>query len=145
MTQLSSEMVTVVTLAGADRSVAIRAVRALLREFGGQLIYFPAARETSKQVERLRGVLEEEIGGGAEKVIEAWSRVYGGAQLYLPLEHRAFRDEIADEIYRRYDGKADTMNELCKEYRTSYVQIYRLFHLGQERKTQPDMFASDRD
>jgi Mor family transcriptional regulator len=140
MTPMSREMVEVVARAGAGRALAIRAVRALLREFGGQLIYFPSAREHSKQVERLRAVLEEEIGGGAEKVVDAWSRFYGGAQLYLPLEHKAFRDEIADEIYRRYDGKADTMNALCKEYRTSYVQIYRLFHHGQERKTQPSLF-----
>lgn len=136
MTGIAQEMVESVAQSLGDREEAIRAVRAVLRYFGGQLVYFPQGRgDESKQVVRLRAVLEDEIGGlDAERFIEAWSRFWGGSQQYMPLEHAAFRDEIADEIYERYDGSMDTMADLCREYRTSYVNIYRLFHRGQERK-----------
>lgn len=137
MTEIARDMVESVAQRLADREEAIRAVRAVLRYFGGQLVYFPFARADagSKQLTRMRDVLADEIGDGeADRFVEAWTQYFGGSQMYMPLEHKAFRDEIADEIYERYDGTMDRMAELCQEYRTSYVNVYRLYHLGRERK-----------
>jgi Mor family transcriptional regulator len=144
MTGIARDMVESVAQRLGDREEAIRAVRAVLRFFGGQLIYFPqSAREDSKQVMHLRDVLTDEIGGvDAERFIEAWAKYWGGSQQYMPLEQSAFRDEIADEIYARFDGSMDTMGDLCREYKTSYVNIYRLYHKGQSRARtgQRDLF-----
>jgi Mor family transcriptional regulator len=140
VTELARDMVESVAQRLADREEVVRAVRAVLRYFGGQLVYFPFARADagSKQLSKLRDVLADEIGDAdAELFVNAWTRYFGGSQMYMPLERTAFRDEIADEIYERFDGNMDTMSELCREYRTSYVQIYRLYHLGQKRKAAP--------
>lgn len=146
MKEVARDMVESVAQAVGSRELAVRAVRAVLRYFGGQLIYFPAYRESSKHLGQLRGVLADEIGDAdAERFIAAWTRFFGGGQMYMPLEHVAFRDEIADEIYRRYDGTMDKMADLCREFRTSYVQIYRLYHHGRGRvlTKQSDLFAAD--
>ena len=42
--------------------------------------------------------------------------VYGGAQWYVPLERTAFRDVIAQEVLTAYDGKTETMRNLCRRY-----------------------------
>ncbi len=146
MKGVAKDMVESVAQTMGSRELAVRAVRAVLRYFGGQLIYFPAYRESSKHLDQLRGVLADEIGDAdAGRFIGAWTRVFGGGQMYMPLEHVAFRDEIADEIYQRYDGTMDRMSDLCREFRTSYVQIYRLYHHGKNRilNKQSDLFDLD--
>jgi Mor family transcriptional regulator len=147
MTDAAREMVDVAEAALGNHAQAVKVVRAILRYFGGQLIYLPLSADHigSKVLDDLRGVVADEIGDGdADRLLGPWSKMFGGMQLYMPLEASAFRDEIADEIYARYNGTTGCMADLCREYRTSYVQIYRLYHRGRERKTarQADLFEA---
>ena len=145
MTELAREMAHVATTIIGKRSDAIRLVRAILRHFGGQLVYLPVTHrnsDASKHLETLRGIVADEIGDGvADQFVAQFIKSFGGCQLYIPLEYAAFRDEICDEVYRRYDGTSDCMADLCREYNTSYVNIYRWYHRGRERsKRGPELF-----
>ncbi len=134
MTELAAEMAGVIGRV-VDPETAVKLVRAVLRVFGGQLVRLPKDPDHDRggASARVYSILEEEIGGTAWEVLKQLCQTYGGMQLYLPLSRRAFRDEDADAIYRRYDGKTETMQQLCQEYDRSYVEIYRLYHHGRER------------
>lgn len=135
MTEQVKPMVDMVHELVDTRTEAIRVVRSILRLYGGQLLYLPRSLRESKHVQRLLAAISDEIGDGlAEKVLIRLMKVFGGSQLYLPLEHVAFRDEIADEIFHRYDGSGDRLSELCIEFAISFTQVYRLFHHGKQRR-----------
>ena len=145
MTGLAREMVHAATRILGKRSQAVRLVRVILRHFGGQLIYLPVTPRSSgasKYLESLRGLVADEIGDGdADRFVEHFANLFGGCQLYMPLEFAAFRDEICDEVFRRYDGTQECMADLCREYNTSYVNIYRWYHRGRDRNVrQPELF-----
>lgn len=147
MTENAGFMVTVAERTTESRQDAIRVVRAILRHLGGQKLYLPAKPldASSRVVDELRGIVADELGDArAEKFLTAFLQVFNG-DIYLPLERGAFRDEIADEIFTRYNGTNEMMAELCREHRTTFTQIYRLYKIGRDRRRRPvtpDLFSS---
>lgn len=123
---------------------ARRGLRAFCRHFGGQLVYVPMNKTDGRSAERIRGVLADEVGDrDAEKILEKLMMFYGGMQVYIPFEKGAFKKDIALEIYERYDGTAESMSELCREYNATFAYIYRRVHEAIEMKRsgkQPGLF-----
>jgi len=120
-----------------EHSVVIRALRAVCRYFGGQLIYIPMTKTTGDTTRELRGVLADEVGdrdGG--KILDKIIFLLGGSQIYIPMEKGAFREIIAREIYERYDNNKEKIRDLCREYGMSFVQVYRLWAEGRDSKKQ---------
>ena len=119
------------------RPVAVKALRAVCRYFGGQLVYIPVAKATGDTTVELRGVLADAVGDATgEKILDKIMALYGGVQLYIPMERGAFRDIIAREIFERYDGNKEKIRDLCREYGMSFVQVYRLWAEGRDSKLQ---------
>jgi Mor family transcriptional regulator len=120
-----------------EKTVAIKAMRAVCRYFGGQLIYIPAAKTTGDTTRELRGVLVDEVGDtSGEKILDKIMALFGGFQIYIPMEKGAFREIIAREIYERYDNDKEKIRDLCREYGMSFVQVYRLWAEGRDSKKQ---------
>jgi len=120
-----------------EKSVVIKALRAVCRYFGGQLIYIPVNKTTGDTTKELWGVLADSVGDGtAEKILEKIMTLFGGLQIYIPMERGAFRDIIAREIYERYDGSQEKIRDLCREYNMSFTQVYRLWAEGRNNKKQ---------
>jgi Mor family transcriptional regulator len=119
-----------------------KAVRAICRYFGGQMIYIPAKKENGASAESLRGVIADAVGDKyAEKILGKIMRLYGRMLLYIPFEEKAFKKTIALEIYQRcgHKGKGIAMNDLAREYHISVAHAYRLWELGQREKFKPSM------
>jgi Mor family transcriptional regulator len=122
-----------------DRAAAVKAIRAVCKYFGGQIVYFPKSKITGKTTEELHGVLRDAVGdyhGGL--MLERLMALYGGGPIYIPMEKGAFRKDIAQEIYERYDGNDETIRDLCREYNMSFVQVYRLYYEGRDNKLQTE-------
>jgi Mor family transcriptional regulator len=114
---------------------AQKAIRALCRFYGGQMIYIPVKKETGTSAENLRGVFADAVGGcDAEKILGKIMTLYGNMQLYIPLERTAFRKTIALEIYERYGNDGNNMNDLARNYGISFTLAYNLWKLGQHEK-----------
>lgn len=130
---LVEEMIFACTEATGNRNTAIRGVRAICKWFGGQLVYIPRTKiEGTKNSEKMRSILYDAVGEkDAEKMLKHLITFFGGVQLYIPIEQRAFKKEIAEEIYAQYDGTQDSMRNLCREYGISFAQVYRLWSKGQ--------------
>jgi Mor family transcriptional regulator len=60
--------------------------------------------------------------------------VFGGLQIYIPLERCAFRKIIALEIYKKCGSSGVSMNDLAREYRISFTLAYRLWREGRYEK-----------
>ena len=121
------------------RQESLRAVRALCRHFGGLMTYIPVwGKESEGESARaLRGVVADAVGdGAAEEIAGKIMRLYGGAQVYFPMERNAFAKAIALEIYERYDGNGATMNDIAREYGISGSHAYRLWREGRREKTE---------
>lgn len=131
-----------------DPDSAKRGIRALCRYFGGQLLYVPRNKADGKSAERIRGVLADEIGDAdAEKILEKFMAFYGGIQMYIPLERTGFKKDVSLDIYEKYTGTHESMNELCRLYNLSFAQVYRCVHnvikmkrREREQKSQPGLF-----
>ncbi len=130
--KLAQEMVAscAVRLGAGEYETAVKGIRAICQYYGGQMIFLPKfKKEKSETAEQLRGVLADAVGdGAAETMLDVLMAQFGGVPLYIPQECRAFRDEIAKEIKERYDGKQETMRDLCRDYKISFAQVYRLWH-----------------
>jgi Mor family transcriptional regulator len=120
-----------------DRAVAVKAIREVCRYFGGQYVYIPVHKTTGKTTEELRGLLRDAAGDpAADLMFKKLVALYGGYQVYIPMEKGAFRNTIALEIYERYDGSGETIGELCREYNLSFNTVYRLYYKGRDEKAQ---------
>ena len=130
---LAKDLVDAAREAIGDKEAAIVGIRAICKYFGGQLIYIPVSKAYGKTAENLRGVLADAIGDqSAEIVLEKIMTMFGGVQVYIPKEQRAFQKEIATEIYNQYDGTQESMREICRNYNISFVQVYRLWYKARE-------------
>jgi Mor family transcriptional regulator len=119
------------------QSVAIKALRAVCRYFGGQLLYIPITKNTGDTTSELRGVLVEAVGDASgERILGKMMSLFGGSQVYIPMEKNAFRDIIAREIYERYDGDKEKIRDISREYGISFSQVYRLWAEGRDNKKQ---------
>jgi Mor family transcriptional regulator len=124
---LAGDFVAAAREAVGNRQTAVRAVRALCKWFGGQMVYIPLARADGKTAEALRGVLADAVGDrDAETIVLRLMRLFGGVQYYIPKEMGAFPKEIAREIYGRFDGTQGSMNALCREYNCCFTKVYRI-------------------
>jgi Mor family transcriptional regulator len=137
---LAEDLILSCTGDGVTSETAQRAVRALCRYYGGQMIYIPAKKETGKTAENLRRVLADAVGGrAAEKITGKIMALYGNMQIYFPMERRAFRKIIALEIYERYGNDGCTMNDLARDYDISFTLAYNLWKAGRHEKLKPSM------
>jgi Mor family transcriptional regulator len=118
---------------GVKSKDAQKAIRAICRYFGGQMIYIPLKKEQGVSGENLRGIIADSTNDGiAQAVLEKIMMRYGGLQLYIPLERCAFRKIIALEIFKEYgSAKGITMNDLARRYNISFVHAYKLWREGQ--------------
>jgi Mor family transcriptional regulator len=120
-----------------DRSAAIRAMRAVCRYFGGQLVYIPANKTSGDTTRELRGVIVDEVGDAdAERILKRIMALFGGFQLYIPMERGAFRDIIAREIFEKYDNDKTKIGDLCREYGIAFNTVYRRWIEGRDKKKQ---------
>lgn len=144
---LAKEMVAScsVRLGAGEHETAVKGIRAICQYYGGQMIFLPKFnRDNSKTAEQVFGILADAVGDGtAEKMLEVLMSQFGGVQLYIPQEARAFRDEVAKEIYEKYDGTDESRGALCREYKITFTQIYRLRERALElmrEESQPLLF-----
>jgi Mor family transcriptional regulator len=125
---------------GVSSETAQKAVRAICRYYGGQMIYIPAQKANGTSAESLRGVIADAVGDKyAEKILDRIMNLYGRLLLYIPKEDNAFRKTIALEIYERLGKDGITMNDLAREYRISSAHGYKLWQEGQSEKLRPSM------
>ena len=137
---LVEDLILTCTGDGVSSKTAQRAIRALCRYYGGQMIYIPAKKETGTSAENLRGILADAAGdSAAEKILGKLMALYGTMQVYIPLERTAFRKTIALEIYARCGNDGCTMNDLAREYNITAMSAYRLWRWGQHEKLKPTM------
>jgi len=119
---------------------AQKAVRAICRHFGGQMIYIPGKKADGVCAENLRGVIADAVGDNyAEKILEKIMILYGGLQVYIPQENKAFRKTIALEIYERHVREETSINDLAREYQISFTLAYKLWKQGQHEKLKPSI------
>ena len=127
---IATEMVAAcaIRLGKGEEETAIKGIRAVCQYYGGQMIFLPKQkRDGSKTAEQLFGILCDAVGdGAAEIILDVIMTQFGGVQIYVPQEVRAFRDEVAKEIYECYDGTDETRGDLCRKYNISFTQLYRL-------------------
>jgi Mor family transcriptional regulator len=120
-----------------DRSAAVKAIREVCRYFGGQYVYIPLRKTTGKTTEELHGLLRDAVGDAdAGRILEKLMSLYGGYQIYIPMEKKAFRPLIVQEIYKKYDGINTTIGDLCREYGMSFTAVYKFYHEGRNEKAQ---------
>jgi Mor family transcriptional regulator len=121
----------------ADRAAAVKAIRALCRHFGGQLVYIPAHKTTGNTTEELHGVLRDAAGDrDAGLMLEKLMALYGGYQIYIPKEDKAFHHVIIEEIYKKYDGTKATRGDLCREYNITFNTVYKFYHEYRDKLAQ---------
>ncbi|MDR3249397.1 MAG: hypothetical protein LBT39_11500 [Treponema sp.] len=118
------------------KPVAITAVRAVCKYFGGQLLYIPMNKTSGGTTGELLGCICDAVGNDGEKILGKLMALYGGTQIYVPMEKGAFRSIIAQEIYERYNGNNESIRDLCREYQMSFTQVYRLWVEGRDNKVQ---------
>jgi Mor family transcriptional regulator len=117
-----------------------KAVRALCRHYGGQMVYVPLKKENGASAENLRRVIADTAGDYvAEKVVSRIMKLYGGSQIYIPLERCAFKKIIALEIYARNTNEGWGMKDLAREYNISVNTAYVLWKSGRREKLKPTM------
>ena len=137
---LANEMVASCSarLGRGEHETAVKGIRAICQYYGGQMIFLPKfKRDNSKTAEFLFGILADAVGdGAAETMLDVIMSQFGGGQIYIPLEIRAFRDEVAKEIYEKYDGTDKSRGEICRDYKITFTQIYRLRERALELKRQ---------
>jgi Mor family transcriptional regulator len=137
---LVEDLILSCTGGGVSSETAQKAVRALCRYYGGQMIYIPAKKETGTSAENLRRVLADAAGDyDGEKILGKIMALYGNMQLYIPMERTAFRKIIALEIYARYGNDGSSMNDLAREYNISFTLAYSLWKIGRHEKLKPSM------
>jgi Mor family transcriptional regulator len=125
---------------GVSSETAQKAVRALCRYYGGQMVYIPAKKEDGISAENPRRVITDAAGDcAAEQIVRKIMRLYGNTQIYIPLERTAFRKIIALEIYKRYSKNDVTMNDLAREYNISFTCAYNFWKAGRHEKLKPSM------
>jgi Mor family transcriptional regulator len=117
--------------------VAVKAIRAVCKYFGGQLLYIPLNKTSGGTTGELRGCICDAVGDNdGEKILGKLMALFGGTQIYVPMEKGAFRSIIAREVYEGYDGEKKTIRDLCREYQMSFTQVYRLWVEGRDNKAQ---------
>ncbi|MDR3173578.1 MAG: hypothetical protein LBU19_04945 [Treponema sp.] len=125
---------------GIALETAQKAVRALCRYYGGQMTYIPARKDNGASAEKLRSVITDAVGDqAAEKILARIMTLYGGMQIYFPLERCAYKKIIALEIFERSGKEGVSMNDLAREYNICSAHAYHLWKAGRYEKIKPSM------
>jgi Mor family transcriptional regulator len=123
-----------------DKNTAVKGVRNLCRYFGGGMYYIPIKRKDGRCITEIRDTLSEAIGErGANIIIDKMMVMLGGLNIYIPLEISAFKDVIAEEIYRRNAYENTSMREIFKDYGISFNMAYILWKKGRRIKLNKEM------
>jgi Mor family transcriptional regulator len=118
-----------------DRDTAQKGVRNLCRFFGGGMYYIPINKTTNRMITEMRETLLRTVGErGAKIIMEKMVALYGGLQIYIPLERSAFEDVIAEEIYRRNMEENESLYFMFRDYNICFNRVYRLWKKGQTIK-----------
>lgn len=111
--------------------IILMGIRAVCRYYGGQMIFLPKYKADDSDVCRgMKRVLRGAVGKYSNAMLSILMQMFGGVSIYIPMEVRAFKKEVSREIRNRYDGKIETGREICREYKISFTQMYRLWHKG---------------
>jgi Mor family transcriptional regulator len=138
--KLVQDLILSCTTCEVPSEIAQKAIRAVCRYYGGQMIYIPSKKADGSSAENLRGVIADAVGDSyAEKILEKIMNLYGYMLVYIPQEERAFKKTIALEIYQRYGNDGNNMNDLAREYHISTNHAFRLWRMGQSEKLRPSM------
>jgi Mor family transcriptional regulator len=136
---LAEDLILSCTGGEVSSETAQKAVRALCRYYGGQMMYIPAHKDNGAAAEKLRSVIADAAGDhAAEKILGRIMALYGNMQIYIPMEGPAFRKITALEIYARSENGV-SMNDLAREYRISAAYAYELWKKGRHEKLKPSM------
>lgn len=123
-----------------DRNTAVKGVRKLCLYFGGAMYYIPAKKKNGRSLAEIYEILREAVGTrAAEIIVDRIMALYGGLQVYIPLERTAFRDVIAEEIYRRYTDENVPIREMCRDYLICFTRVYQLWREGRKIKLRKEM------
>jgi hypothetical protein len=137
---LAEDLILSCTGGGVSSETAQKAIRALCRYYGSQMVYVPAKKDNGKAAENLRRVIADAAGDrAAEESVSKIMRLYGRIQLYIPFERNAFRKTIALEIYERYGKGGWSMNDSARDYNISFSLAYRLWKEARHEKLYPSM------
>lgn len=129
---IKDDLIAACEQASGNRETAIKAVRVLFREFGGAPFYIAQKLNTTNAANILSLFKKVTDTQTALAMREKVMTLLGGHIYYIPLEKRAFKDEIALEIYLTYDGTIQSMRSICKEKRMSFNHVYNLWKIGQK-------------
>ena len=117
-----------------DRNIAIKGVRTLCRHFGGCILYIPKKKKNGKTITEMYKVLYEAVGDhNANIIMDKVIALFGSYPVYIPVERRAFQDEIAVEIYLRA-GEDGSVSEIGRYYGLCFTAAYKLWKKGQRIK-----------
>lgn len=116
-----------------DRSIAIKGMRTICRNYGGGMYYFPANKKNGRFISEVRETLKEAVGEtSAEIIIDKMMALLGYSPVYIPFEKGAFRDIVAEEIYIRNVREGVPVSQLFRDYGLTTVCAYKLWKEGQK-------------
>jgi Mor family transcriptional regulator len=122
------------------RDAAVKGVRNLCRYFGGAMYYIPAKKKDGRTFKEMHETLCETVGErGADVIIGKPMALFGGWQIYIPLERSAFEDVIAEEVYKRHTDENTNILEMARDYGVSFSKIYSLWKKGRKIKLLKEM------
>lgn len=75
---------------------------------------------------RKRGVKEHEADEIAVEVLNEVRFQFGGQTVYFPLEDKAMKSALHEEIYTKYENSQMGVAELAKEYGFSVAWVYQI-------------------
>jgi Mor family transcriptional regulator len=135
------DLILALTRSVVTDEAAQKAVRALCRHYGGQMVSIPAKKAEGKTGSAIHEIIAGATDGAvADAALEKLMALYGGCQVYIPFERNGFRKVIALEIFNRHVKGGEAMNDLAREYGISFTHAYRLWREGQRetvKKTLP--------
>jgi Mor family transcriptional regulator len=123
-----------------DQNTALKGVRNLCRYFGGAMYYIPVKKKDGRTAKEMLETLREAVGGrAADIIIGKTMALFGGLQIYIPLENSAFESVIAEEVYKRHTEEGANMREMSRDYGVSFTEIYGLWKKGQKIKLRKEL------
>jgi len=104
------------------------------------MYYIPAKKKNGRLLKEMYEILGETVGDRAtEIIVNKIMTLYGGLQVYIPLERTAFENVIAEEIYHRYTEENVPIREMCRDYFICFTKVYKLWRKGRKIKLHKEM------
>ena len=104
------------------------------------MYYIPVKKKDGRTIKEMHETLREAVGDRAAKIIiDKTMAIFGGVQLYVPIERNAFEETIAEEIYRRNMDENVRMYEIFHDYGICFTKAYRLWKIGRRIKLNKEM------